>query len=142
MRGHEIRHDILFLAHVPVDLHVFCNKAVIQRRGGLPHQAEHLIRYMFRSHLKLAGNMVFDKRSQERIALVVHYIIIPDARAHKHALHARHGGKFFQQRDIIPVIDLQVFAVIKPQALPVRTYAAFQLFFAGGRKFAVGPPTS
>ena len=131
MRGHEIRHDILLFSKVAVELHVFCHKAVIQRGGGLAHQPQHPVGHMLRRDLELPGNMVLDERAQERVALVVHHIVIADAGTHEHALHARHAGKLLQQRDIVPMIDHQVFAVLEAQALPVRADAAFELLLAG-----------
>ena len=86
---------------------------------------------MLRRNLQLAGNVVFHQFLKEGLVLVQNQIIVADAAANEHLLHAGNGPKPPKDRKIIAVIHNQVRAGRRGQALfAALTHTPGHLLFA------------
>ncbi len=97
----------------------------------LSHHVEHTVRDVFRSYFKLPADVVLNELAEERIRPVRHQIIKTDPGADKYLLHARQCAQLPQQRNVIAVVDAQMFARGREQALPVLADAFRELLLAG-----------
>ena len=86
---------------------------------------------MFRRDFQLPGHVVLAELSQEtRRVLVGHDVVVAQAAANEHLLHLRQLAKLLEDGQKFLVINLQVLARLREQALFVRTGAVGHLFFA------------
>ena len=103
MRGHEVRHGILSLSLLPIQLTVALFKAFVQLVRRLVHIVQHPLGNMLRRDLELSADVMLDKLAQERLVFVIQDIIISNARTHKNLLHIRQAAKFPEQLHIVAV---------------------------------------
>ena len=135
MRRHEVRHEELLHAQLPVDLLVALREALVHQVARLAHHRQHGVRHVLGRHLQLAAHVVGAQLVQERVAVLAvgQHVVEPDARAHEHLLHARQLAQPAQQTQVVGVVGPQLLAGLGVQAALVRARARFQLLGAGRR---------
>lgn len=132
MARHQIRYYVLIESHIGAELVKPVRKPVIYLSAGLVHIFQHVVRNVLRRYSELTADMIFQKLAEKRFVAVCNKIVKPYPRAHKHLFHALYPSELSQKLQIFRVIHLHVRAQFRVQALPVRTRAGFELFFAGG----------
>ena len=128
MRGHQIRHQILLpsvlFVHRPVLVPEFF-KYVEMR---FAHVIEHARHTVLRRDLELSGDVVLHKLGQKRTALIFEQVVVTDARARKDLSHARNAPQAAQQRDVLRVVRVEIFAGMRGKTVFIAAHAACELF--------------
>ena len=132
MGTHQIRHQILLQTVPLVQPLVLIPESLIDVKMRFAHVVQRLRGAVFRSYLQLSGDMVFDKFRKEFAVFLRQHIVIPDTAADEHFFNAGYGPDLPQQRQIVAVAGVQIFAGRGGQAGPVFAHAVFYLLFAGG----------
>ena len=132
MGGHEIGHHILFQTTLLVEPLVLGQELVVYRSGRLSHLLQHRVGNVFRSHLQLAGHMIFHQLFEKRVVLIGQQVVKANAGANEHLFHAGNGPELAQQSQIVAVICNQILTRLGEEALLGGTHALGQLLFAGG----------
>ena len=85
---------------------------------------------MFRRDFQLPRHVVLAEFAQEtRRVLVGHDVVVAQAAADEHLLHLRQLAKLLEDGQKFLVINLQVLARLREQALPMLARADFQLIW-------------
>ena len=140
MAGHQIGHDVLLFPHLLIKTAVFFQKAAVNRIGGLAHHREHRIGDVLGRNLELSRDVMAHQLAQKGIVLIAEQVIEPDSAADKHLLDAGDRPQPPQQRQVIPMIDEEVFAGGGEQALPLGTDPLFELLLAARMPEVGGRP--
>ena len=133
MGGHEIGHDILVLAGLFVGLVKEADKVPVNSASGLAHPGEDIVGDMLGRHPELAADMILAELPQEGPVPVRQQVIEAKAGAHKDLFDAGQTAQLFQERKIVPVVDLQVGAGLREKTAPVLAGPVRHLLFAGRR---------
>ena len=134
VRAHEVRHDVLFLIILVVELAVFVHEALVRADVGLAHVVEHGVDAVLGRDLELTGDVIAHELAEERVVVVAEHIVVADAAAHEHLLHAGDLAQLAQQGEIVRVVGVDVRARRRRKAQPVRAHAA--LFLLPARRVA------
>ena len=110
VRAHEVRHDVLFLIILVVELAVFVHEALVRADVGLAHIVEHGVDAVLGRDLELAGDVVAHELAEERVVIVAEHVVIADAAAHEHLLHAGDLAQLAQQGEVVRVVGVDVRA--------------------------------
>ena len=130
VRAHEVRHDVLFLIILVVELTVFVHEALVRADVGLAHIVEHGVDAVLGRDLELAGDVVAHEFAEERVVIVAEHVVIADAAAYEHLLHAGDLAQLAQQGEVVRVVGVNIRARRRREAQPVRAHAALQLLAA------------
>jgi hypothetical protein len=109
MARYEVGHEVLLFAEFFVDLVVPLFERLEDLVLRLSHRLEHLFGYMFRGHLELSAHMVAHEFDEEGFVGICHEIVEPDPGAYEDLLHPRNSPEPSQDREIVPMIDGEVF---------------------------------
>lgn len=99
----------------------------------LAHTGKHPVGHMLRSHLQLAADVVFYQFPEKPVVFVVNQVIKADTGTDKDFFYSGQGTQLPKKSQIIGVIDLQILAGRRKQALVCRARAAFGVLFFTGR---------
>ena len=131
--GHQIGNNILFLSGLLVHLIKKADKLAVYPVPGLSHLRENIVRDMLRRHTQLSADVVLTEFSQKSPVPVRQQIIKAESGPHKYFFDARKTAQFFQQRQIITVVNLQIRTGFREKTAPVFASAVSHLLLAGGR---------
>ena len=132
MGGHQVGHDILLLAAVAARLFEAAHEALIDVGIGLAHIVQHPAADMLGRGAQLAADVVFGQLLQQRAALVVQQVVVADAAADKDLFDARQGAQPPQHAQVGRLVEIDVGAGRREQALAVGAGARRPLLPAGG----------
>ena len=88
---------------------------------------------MLRRHPQLSADMVLTEFPKKSPVPVRQQIVKAESRPDKYFFDTRQAAELFQQRQIIPVVNLQIRTGLREEAPPVFAGAVCHLFFTGGR---------
>ena len=92
------------------------------------HVIEHARHTVLRRDLELSGDVVLHKLGQKRTALIFEQVVVTDARAHEDLSHARNAPQAAQQRDVLRVVRVEIFAGMRGKTVFIAAHAACELF--------------
>lgn len=105
MRGHQVRHEVLFLANRLGDLVKPLLEGAVCFDVGLAHMVEHIGGTMFGSDFELPAHMMGNQFPEEGFIGILHEVIVPDARPDKDLFHLGKLAQFPEQAEVFAVID-------------------------------------
>ena len=110
MAAHKIRHNELLLPRLFVQRRVARREGVVKLMPRLAHKLQYPVGHMLRRNLQPPAYMILYQGIEERIALVIHNVVIPYAGADEHLLYSLNMPKLFKQLHIVAVVSAHLAA--------------------------------
>ena len=133
MRGHEVGHDILLFAGLFVHLLKSADELAVYGVPRLAHFRQNIVGDMLGGNAQLTADVVLAEFPQESPVAVRQQVVKTKTRADEDLFYSGQGAKLFEQREIVPVIDLKVGTGFGVKAAAVPAGTVGQLLFAGRR---------